>query len=420
MPRLTKLIRTALRSALLIALLLLCGIVLNGLLLGYAVFRMANTDIDSRIGEYADTLANCNNEYALEPAQRQRLEEQNRFLMLLDEEGRVVWSFRKPAELPDAYTRSDITRFTRWYLMDYPVHVRTMEDGLLVLGFPKGSVWKYTFETPLPTVLFWPVWAAVALLCNFLLILVLSVAVTSRAYKKRDEARTEWIAAVSHDVRTPLAAVLGYAGSLESDALLPETEREQAALIRIKGEELRTLIEDLNLTNRLEHSMEPLQAEWLSPAAVVRETVVGFLNDDAFGRYPIDVDIRPDAAGMQLYGDRALLSRMLKNLIGNSIRHNPDGCSVTVQLDASGRKLTLSVSDTGIGFTEAQLLALREKRMPLTSGHGLGLTIVQEIAVAHNGRVRFRNGADGGSNCTVCFRGIRLRKAPAVQGDGDS
>ena len=418
MRRLTKLFRTTLRSAVLLALLLLCGIVLNGLLLCYAVFRMANTDVDPRIGEYADTLAACQNGYALEPAQQQRLEAQDRFLMLLDENGRVAWSFRKPAELPNAYDRADIARFTRWYLRDYPVYVHTMEDGLLVLGLPKGSVWKYTFETSMPTVWFWPVWAVVALLCNFVLILGLSVAVTGRAYKKRDEARTEWIAAVSHDVRTPLAAVLGYAGSLESDARLPEAERAQAALIRRKGEELRTLIDDLNLTNRLEHSMEPLQAAWLSPAAVVRETVVGFLNDDAFGRYPIDADIRPCAAGMQLYGDRSLLSRMLKNLIGNSMRHNPDGCRVTVRLDADGRKLTLSVFDDGSGFTEAQLRSLQERRTKPSGGHGLGLTIVTEIAAAHNGRIRFGNGADGGSFCTVCFRGIRVRKAPAIQRDG--
>ena len=403
MRRLTRMMRVALRSASLLALLLLCGIALNGLLLGYAVFHMANTDIDSRIGEYADTLSGCKNGYALADIQEQRLAKQERFLMLLDEDGQVVWSFRKPAELPNAYTRSDVARFTRWYLMDYPVHVRTVENGLLVLGFPKGSIWKYAFETPMPTALFWPVWAIVALLCNFLLILVLSVAVTSRAYKKRDEARTEWIAAVSHDVRTPLAAILGYAGSLENDAQLPEPEREQAALIRVKSEELRALIEDLNLTNRLEHSMEPLQAEWLSMASVAREAVVSFLNDDSLGRYSIEADIPSAANGMQVFGDRALLSRMLKNLIGNSIRHNPDGCRVTVRLEAAGRKLTLSVFDNGVGFPANQLLALREKRTPPTSGHGLGLTIVKEIVSAHHGRVRFCNAADGGSVCTIRF-----------------
>lgn len=210
-----------------------------------------------------------------------------------------------------------------------------------------------------------------------------------------------------------------HAGSLECDAHLPEPERAQAACIRAKAEELRCLIEDLNLTNRLEHSMEPLQAEWLSPAAVVRETVVAFLNDDAFGRYPIEADIEPAVAKMQLYGDRALLSRMLKNLIGNSIRHNPDGCRITVRLEAVGRKLTLSVFDQGVGFTEEQLLMLCDKRPPLTSGHGLGLTIVREIVAAHDGKIRFSNGASGGSVCVICFRGARVRQAHPMQSGRD-
>ena len=60
--------------------------------------------------------------------------------MLLNEEGRVVWSLRKPEDVPEAYALTDVASFTRWYLSDYPVQCRVRSDGLLVVGSPKGSV----------------------------------------------------------------------------------------------------------------------------------------------------------------------------------------------------------------------------------------------------------------------------------------
>ena len=73
----------------------------------------------------------------------QELLEENCWAMLLNEDGQVVWYSRKPEELPDQYTISDVASFTRWYLKDYPVQCWVREDGLLVVGSPEGSVWKH-------------------------------------------------------------------------------------------------------------------------------------------------------------------------------------------------------------------------------------------------------------------------------------
>lgn len=63
--------------------------------------------------------------------------------LLLDESGQVVWSFQKPDDLPDHYTLTQVASFTRWYLEDYPVQCWVREDGLLVVGSPRGSIWKH-------------------------------------------------------------------------------------------------------------------------------------------------------------------------------------------------------------------------------------------------------------------------------------
>ena len=333
--------------------------------------------------------------------------------MLLDGSGRQVFEYRKPPELADSYTLQQVAGFTRWYLSDYPVRVRFVDEGLLVMGGAKNSVWKYSFEVSVPMLSFWPLWAAAVLLCNFLLILAVSALTIERSYKKRDAARTQWIAAVSHDVRTPLATVLGYAGSLEADPALPPEQREQAGLIRVKAQQLRRLIEDLNLTNRLEHSMEPLEQQWFSPAAAVREAVVAFINDESFAAYDITADISPEASILLMLGDKALIMRMLNNLIGNSLSHNPGGCRVSAALALKGRALVLRVSDSGSGYSREQLKKLSSKEPPLTSGHGLGLTIARQVAAAHRGRVSFSNAPQGGAVCRIVFRAPLKRRRQA-------
>ena len=62
--------------------------------------------------------------------------------MLLNEEGKVVWSYHKPEDVPEEYSLPQVATFARWYLNDYPVRCWVRDDGLLVVGSPKGSVWK--------------------------------------------------------------------------------------------------------------------------------------------------------------------------------------------------------------------------------------------------------------------------------------
>ena len=404
---------TALRSAALLALLLVVGLGLNIVLFGYAVFRLGGEDGGVSISQCATALEESGEKYTLPPELEGRLEKDGRWLMLLDGQGDVIYDFQKPAEIPAHFSLAEVAGFTRWYLMDYPVRVHTVGDGLLVMGAPRNSMWKYSFETAMPTIMFWPVWIAVTVFCNFLLIFILSAISVERAYKKRDAARAEWIAAVSHDVRTPLASVLGYAGSLENDPALPAEKREQAGLIRANGEKLRRLIGDLNLTNRLEHSMEPLQAQWFSPAAVMRESAAAFLNDEANADFDISVDVYPAAAQYQLHGDRALMLRLMNNLIGNALRHNSGGCRVSAALTSGLHSLTLTVSDDGSGYPQEQLKNLSGKAQPKTTGHGLGLTIVRQIALAHGGKTSFYNAPNGGAACKIVFR-RRIKKVKAV------
>jgi hypothetical protein len=227
--------------------------------------------------------------------------------MVLDDVGNIRWSYGLPQELNHAYTPGDIAKFARWYLADYPVFCWTEPYGLFVIGLPKGSLWKYSiYSSPdfalsmvrvLPAaalgllllglaLCFWLSWRGAKRLetvANGLEALAQGQTVQlptdgfagelaeklnqtgaqlqakNEMLSRRDNARTQWIAGVSHDVRTPLALILGWAEQLEQDALLPDSSRQKAAGIRTQCEKLRTLIDDLNLTSKLEYGAQPLR-----------------------------------------------------------------------------------------------------------------------------------------------------------------
>ncbi|MGV2787557.1 sensor histidine kinase, partial [Clostridium perfringens] len=109
------------------------------------------------------------------------------------------------------------------------------------------------------------------------------------ALKARDVARSNWIAGISHDIRTPLSMILGYASELEEQPELSTEHKQQAAIIRRQGERLRSLVSDLNLVSMLEYEMQPLQLKSIRLSALARQVVSDFLNNGLDERYVISL-----------------------------------------------------------------------------------------------------------------------------------
>ena len=319
----------------------------------------------------------------------------DRWAILISEDGQVIWSFRRPADVPEQYSLTDVASFTRWYLRDYPVQCRIRDDGLLVVGSPKGSVWKHDISTASHLLHDAPLWCGAIFLLALGCVLLLSYFVVRRwfrqAQKVRDAARSDWINGVSHDIRTPLSMVMGYAAQMEGAAELPPERRKQAGIIRAQSQAIRDLVNDLNLTMRLDCAMQALRKEPLQMEAFLRQIAADFLNGGLGDGFDFEMDL-PAEPLPQIDADPFLLRRAVNNLLTNCVRHNTPGCSIRLGARVEGKKVVIFVEGGLAASTPAPADTARQLETDGGAAHGTGLKLVSQIAAAHGGTVRFEQG----------------------------
>ena len=423
------------------ALILLLFFITNvGLILGVLTFANSNSsDPDIPIASICDGIHLQNNgEIIADESICNTLRQKEAWAMILGQDGSVFWQLDLPTDLPTQYSLTDVAQFSRWYLGDYPTYVYEHPAGLLVIGCTPGSLVKWNFSLDSNYLSSLLLGSIVIIAANLLLFLALlwrntrkvecaispilhgieqisegkEVSLPKRGelapindklnragehLLKKEQARAEWINGISHDVRTPLSYILGYAGKLEDDPSLPCEVREQASTIRVQSEKLRRLIADLNLCSKLEYSMQPLALKSVDLLEMVRQVIVQTLESGLDEKYSIN--LHTDTKGAHLVqGDASLLIRLLENLIGNSIVHNPGGCNIEVCVSQENGMVLLSVKDDGKGSSAETLDRLNSASFTAEpyqasgeAAHGIGLRLVCQIVKAHQGAVQFSN-----------------------------
>ncbi|WP_165248224.1 sensor histidine kinase [Adlercreutzia sp. ZJ141] len=332
----------------------------------------ADAEGEAAAGDATDAGAEAGWELSQEA--RDTLDGMGAWAMLLDGAGQVLWEYHVPDDVPRSFTLNDVAVMARHTnINEYYAAFWDRDDGLLVIGFPREVFWTMRFTYPATVVERLPLYVAlffganVAMLFVYLLILRRrtrsaidpiddalvalsrgravdlnlrgdlaevgdSIARASEELRRKDQARALWIRGVSHDIRTPLSLITGYADGIAESGALPEHTRLDAALIRSQSMRIKDLVYDLNIASRLEYDMQPLDVGTVSLPRMLRETVAEHLNETAFDRCEFDVNIAPDAVDLELNGDARLLQRAIRNVLQNAASHNPDGCKVFVSL----------------------------------------------------------------------------------------
>lgn len=425
-------------------------LIFNFVVLGMLVFKEINQrpSPEDVLKQVAQGLNSQDESYDLDEQAAELLQHNEAWAMLLGEDGQVQWDYHLPNDVPRTYNLVEVALFSRYYFMEYPVYIWKHEDGLVVVGYPKKIHWKYQFVFLSDWISSLPLRLVMLLLLNVAVALLISVVIGTRlmrgirplvdgvhniareeavqldskdifgdlarsinsasailqkktaALKARDEARSNWIAGISHDIRTPLSMVLGYASEMEDNLDLPEEQRHQAGIIRRQGEKLRSLVSDLNLVSMLEYEMQPLHLKRIRLAVLARQVATEFLNNGLDDRYVIELKMTDEA--VQINGDEKLLLRAISNLVQNSMRHNPQGCEIILEtsLSKDRSQYRFIVRDNGRGIPQEQLAEITElpyssrRRRSVQQGHGLGLPMVARIVQAHQGRLNLVSGVD--------------------------
>lgn len=110
----------------------------------------------------------------LDPSTKELLDENEAWAMLVNESGQVVWKYNLPEEIPETYSLTEVSKFSKWYLKDYPVFTWEHEEGLVVVGYPKDSFAKYQHILPVQWVSSFPLMVVGLLVINMFLALLLS------------------------------------------------------------------------------------------------------------------------------------------------------------------------------------------------------------------------------------------------------
>ncbi|WP_314909236.1 sensor histidine kinase [Oribacterium asaccharolyticum] len=357
--------------------------------------------------EIMEHLHKENDGYRLEEEEAEKLSGARQFAMLLDNGGNILWSEFLPKELQKNYTLQDVAKFTRYYLEDYPVRTYVVPEGLLIIGQKKEQIWKYTLEYKEGVIRNLIEFLPLFLLSNALIIVSVPIWIQKKRARQKEEERTEWIAGVSHDIRTPLAIVLGNA---EMIAATTESEEIKNRALRIEkqGLRLRRLVENLNLFSKLSFGYGNLEKEKIQVSRFLRKAIAEMRNQTEDERVQFNLDIEEDLQGLVLGFNENLMERALMNLLNNAVQHNPEGCEITVKLYQDEKShIFLTVEDNGCGLEKAALERLNRKNYewePSTGQHGLGLKIVKQVISRHRWKVQFAEGSQGGFLCCVQMR----------------
>jgi two-component system, OmpR family, phosphate regulon sensor histidine kinase PhoR len=228
--------------------------------------------------------------------------------------------------------------------------------------------------------------------------------------KKLERIRTDFVANVTHEIRTPLTAIIGFAETLQQGAIeKPETARKFLRTIRENAERLNRLVDDLLTLSGLELGEAKLHPE-------------GLRIEEGFDRVLAIIEERVKEKGLKILKDipkelplirvdRDRLTQILLNLLDNAVKFTPAAGSIAITASPGEEGfLTVRIADTGVGIPKGEIPRLGERfyradktRSREMGGTGLGLSIVKHLMRAHQGRIIIDSTLGRGTTVSLCF-----------------
>ncbi|TLM60403.1 MAG: PAS domain-containing protein [Deltaproteobacteria bacterium] len=225
--------------------------------------------------------------------------------------------------------------------------------------------------------------------------------------RRVERMKSEFVSTAAHELRSPLATIMGYADLLlDGPELDPQQRRDYLELILNRSEHLAHIVSDLLDISRIEAgeglklTFEPCRLDLLCREAAWEHEAAG-------DGHPFEFDLPAD--GAEIEGDHYALAQILENLISNAIKYSPKGGPIRIGLCRQPVGWELQVADRGIGMTPEQIAHIFEKFYRANSsdtavpGTGLGMTIVKYLVDAHHGEIAIDSTPGAGTTVRILF-----------------
>jgi signal transduction histidine kinase len=210
--------------------------------------------------------------------------------------------------------------------------------------------------------------------------------------KEIDTLKSDFVSTVSHDLRSPLTLMRGYASMLEMAGELNEQQKNYSKMIVQGVDNMAKLVNNLLDLGRIDFGVG-LQEENVPILDIVERVTSSLQMQATHKKISLGVEIPKDLPNT-VEADQALLQQAVYNLVENALKYTPEGGAVTIHLQCAANTLTFAIQDSGIGIPKSDLPRLFEKFYRGTNrealaqrGTGLGLAIVKSIAERHGGKV---------------------------------
>ena len=349
------------------------------------------------------------------------LKEKDIWAIRLDKNGKVIESFNKPKKVKDKFNITDVARFTRFYLADYPVFTYVVGDGLLLFAYPKNSLDKlpsnyYNYDKFIFNLKLVLIFLILFLLFVYIIYridikdifkkilpfqkaidnlyeddyesldeygelkdLAISINKANEKYHNLKKSQNKWIRGLSHDVRTPLAKISWEVSKENKENLDKKNIKDQVLKIS-------NILEGLNLTLSLFNiNKENFREE--NPIKVIRKLIVDKLNENP--NREIIFENKVENKSIKLKMDENLFYRMLENILKNSLIYTNG--KIKVKISDSSEKLTIKILDQGEGVSEQIIEKINNEDLTNITRHGLGIFISKQIAELHDGDFIIKN-----------------------------
>ncbi|MBS4535397.1 PAS domain-containing protein [Clostridium sp. D2Q-14] len=225
--------------------------------------------------------------------------------------------------------------------------------------------------------------------------------------RKLERMRKDFVANVSHELKTPLTSIKGFIETLKSGAADQKELRDKFLnIIDIESSRLNSLIEDLLILSDIENNSKTIKHESINVNYTIDE-VIEFLSELA-KKKNIKIINETKEKLPCVYGNRGWFKQMIINLIDNAIKYTPNGGRVNIKVYTVNNDLIMKIKDTGIGIDDEHIDRLFERfyrvdkaRSKAVEGTGLGLAIVKHIVITFDGDIKVRSKINEGTEFEI-------------------